>query len=86
VLGIEAVMPDGEVSTASNACAKDNTGYDLKQLLIGAEGYARRGLARPQTVPRHAQHAAAMMGWTRRRRDRPGPRQAETGGGVGPSS
>ena len=38
VLGIEAVMPDGEVFNGLKRLRKDNTGYDLKQLLIGAEG------------------------------------------------
>ena len=38
VLGIEAVMPNGEVFQGLKRLRKDNTGYDLKQLLIGAEG------------------------------------------------
>jgi FAD/FMN-containing dehydrogenase len=38
VLGIEAVMPSGEVFHGLKRLRKDNTGYDLKQLLIGAEG------------------------------------------------
>ncbi|MDP3405871.1 MAG: FAD-binding oxidoreductase [Brevundimonas sp.] len=38
VLGIEAVMPDGRVFEGLKRLRKDNTGYDLKQLLIGAEG------------------------------------------------
>lgn len=37
-LGIEAVMPDGSVVNALTSLRKDNTGYDLKNLLIGAEG------------------------------------------------
>ncbi len=37
-LGIEAVMPDGTVVNALTGLRKDNTGYDLKDLLIGAEG------------------------------------------------
>ena len=37
-LGIEAVMPDGSVINALTGLRKDNTGYDLKNLLIGAEG------------------------------------------------
>jgi FAD/FMN-containing dehydrogenase len=37
-LGIEAVMPDGSVINALSGLRKDNTGYDLKNLLIGAEG------------------------------------------------
>ncbi|RED52231.1 FAD-binding oxidoreductase [Aestuariispira insulae] len=38
VLGLEAVMPDGRVMNALTALRKDNTGYDLKHLLIGSEG------------------------------------------------
>ena len=38
VLGIEAVLPNGEVFGGLKRLRKDNTGYDLKQLLIGAEG------------------------------------------------
>ena len=38
VLGIEAVLPNGEVFAGLKRLRKDNTGYDLKQLLIGAEG------------------------------------------------
>jgi len=38
VLGVEAVLPDGRIYEGLNALRKDNTGYDLKQLFIGAEG------------------------------------------------
>jgi FAD/FMN-containing dehydrogenase len=38
VLGIEAVLPDGSVIEALSPLRKDNRGYDLKQLLVGAEG------------------------------------------------
>ncbi len=38
VLGIEAVLPDGRIFHGLKRLRKDNTGYDLKQLLIGAEG------------------------------------------------
>jgi FAD/FMN-containing dehydrogenase len=38
VLGIEAVLPDGRVFSGLKGLRKDNTGYDLKQLFIGAEG------------------------------------------------
>jgi FAD/FMN-containing dehydrogenase len=38
VLGLEAVLPSGEVFHGLKRLRKDNTGYDLKQLLIGAEG------------------------------------------------
>jgi FAD/FMN-containing dehydrogenase len=38
VLGLEVVLPDGEIWDGLRALRKDNTGYDLKQLFIGAEG------------------------------------------------
>lgn len=38
VAGIEAVLPDGQVHDGLAALKKDNRGYDLTQLLIGAEG------------------------------------------------
>lgn len=38
VLGIEAVTSDGKIWNGLKALRKDNTGYDLKHLLMGAEG------------------------------------------------
>lgn len=38
VLGLEAVMPDGAVWNGLRRLRKDNTGYCLRQLLVGAEG------------------------------------------------
>ena len=38
VLGLEVVLPDGQVFDGLRALRKDNTGYDMKQLFIGAEG------------------------------------------------
>src|SRR5579872_660088 len=37
-LGLEVVLADGSVWEALRGLRKDNTGYDLKQLFIGAEG------------------------------------------------
>ena len=37
-LGLEVVLPDGTVWNGLRALRKDNRGYDLKQLFIGAEG------------------------------------------------
>jgi len=37
-LGLEVVLPDGRVWNGLRALRKDNTGYDLKHLFIGAEG------------------------------------------------
>lgn len=38
VLGLEVVLPDGRIWDGLRALRKDNAGYDLKQLFIGAEG------------------------------------------------
>ena len=38
VLGLEVVLADGSVLPALRGLRKDNTGYDLKQLFVGAEG------------------------------------------------
>ncbi len=38
VLGLEAVLPDGSIWNGLKRLRKDNTGYDLKHLLMGAEG------------------------------------------------
>ncbi|PST22541.1 FAD-binding oxidoreductase [Mesorhizobium plurifarium] len=38
VCGIEAVLPDGRILRDLDALKKNNSGYDLKQLFIGAEG------------------------------------------------
>jgi FAD/FMN-containing dehydrogenase len=38
VLGLEAVLPDGSLFDGLAPLAKDNRGYDIRQLLIGAEG------------------------------------------------
>jgi FAD/FMN-containing dehydrogenase len=38
VMGLEVVLPDGSVWDGLKGLRKDNTGYDLKQLFIGAEG------------------------------------------------
>src|SRR5437868_1592394 len=38
VLGLEVVLPDGEIWHGLRRLRKDNTGYDLRNLFIGAEG------------------------------------------------
>ncbi len=38
VLGVEAVLPDGQIYEGLAALKKDNRGYDLTQLLVAAEG------------------------------------------------
>lgn len=37
-LGVEAVLPDGSIWNGLRALRKDNTGYDIRNLLVGAEG------------------------------------------------
>ena len=56
VLGVEAVLPSGEVISTLRGLAKDNTGYDFTQLLCGSEGTlavitkVRVKLRRPEPV------------------------------------
>jgi glycolate oxidase len=38
VLGVEAVLPTGEVISCGGKVVKNSTGYDLTQLIIGSEG------------------------------------------------
>jgi FAD/FMN-containing dehydrogenase len=37
-MGLEVVLPDGKIMNLMSELHKDNTGYDLKDLIIGAEG------------------------------------------------
>ncbi|EAQ02879.1 oxidoreductase, FAD-binding [Pseudooceanicola batsensis HTCC2597] len=37
-LGLEAVLPDGRIWNGLTRLRKDNTGYDLRNLLVGSEG------------------------------------------------
>lgn len=38
VLGVEVVLPNGEIADLMSELRKDNSGYNLKHLVIGAEG------------------------------------------------
>ena len=38
VLGMEVVLPDGTVVASLNKMLKNNTGYDIRQIFVGAEG------------------------------------------------
>lgn len=38
VMGLEVVLPDGEILTTGNKCVKDVAGYSVKDLFIGSEG------------------------------------------------
>jgi FAD/FMN-containing dehydrogenase len=63
VLGLEAVLADGRVWNGLNALKKDNTGYDLKDLLIGSEGTLGVITAAVlKLFPRPAEKATAFVG------------------------
>jgi FAD/FMN-containing dehydrogenase len=63
VLGVEAVLPNGEVFRGLKRLRKDNTGYDLKQLLIGAEGTLGVVTAASlKLFPKMASRAVAIAG------------------------
>jgi D-lactate dehydrogenase (cytochrome) len=63
VLGIEAVLPDGSVWNGLRRLRKDNTGYDLKNLFIGAEGTLGVVTAAVlKLFPRPAETATALVG------------------------
>ncbi len=61
-LGLEAVLPDGTIWHGLKRLRKDNTGYDLRNLLIGAEGTL--GIITAAVLrlhPRPASVGAAML-------------------------
>jgi len=61
-LGLEAVLPDGQIWHGLKRLRKDNTGYDLRDLLIGAEGTL--GVITAATLrlaPRPAAEGTALM-------------------------
>ncbi len=65
VLGVEAVLPDGSILHGARRLRKDNTGYDLRHLLIGAEGtLGVITAASLRLVPRPAVTGAAIMAVT----------------------
>ena len=61
-LGLEAVLPDGQIWHGLKRLRKDNTGYDLRGLLIGAEGtLGVITAASLRLFPRPAREGAAML-------------------------
>jgi len=63
VLGVEAVLADGTVISHLGGLLKDNTGYDLSQLLVGSEGtLAIITAARLSLVPETPYRAVALLG------------------------
>ena len=69
VLGLEVVLPDGRIWDGLRALRKDNTGYDLKHLFIGAEGTLGIITAAVLSLLAAAAGAADRLA----RRPRPGP-------------
>jgi len=61
VLGLEAVLPDGRLWDGLRALRKDNTGYDLKQLFIGAEGTL--GIITAAVLKLHPRPSASATAW-----------------------
>ena len=61
VLGIEAVLPDGRIWNGLRGLRKDNTGYDLKQLFIGAEGTL--GIITAAVLKLHPKPTASATAW-----------------------
>jgi FAD/FMN-containing dehydrogenase len=61
VLGLEVVLPDGRVWDGLRGLRKDNTGYDLKQLFIGAEGTL--GIITAAVLRLHPKPSASVTAW-----------------------
>lgn len=60
-LGLEVVLADGQIWDGLRGLRKDNTGYDLKQLFIGAEGTL--GIITAAVLKLHPLPAARAAGW-----------------------
>ncbi len=61
VLGLEVVLPDARVWDGLRALRKDNTGYDLKQLFLGAEGTL--GVITAAVLRLHPRPTASATAW-----------------------
>lgn len=61
-LGLEVVLPDGQIWNGLSRLRKDNTGYDLRNLMIGAEGtLGVITAASLKLFPRPSSYAAALF-------------------------
>ncbi len=60
-LGLEVVTPQGEIWDGLKGLRKDNTGYDLRDLLIGSEGTL--GVITAATLKLFPQPAARLTAW-----------------------
>jgi FAD/FMN-containing dehydrogenase len=61
VLGLEVVLPDGRVWEGLRGLRKDNTGYDLKHLFLGAEGTL--GIITAAVLRLHPKPSASATAW-----------------------
>ena len=61
VLGLEVVLPDGRIWEGLRGLRKDNTGYDLKQLFLGAEGTL--GIITAAVLRLHPKPSATSTAW-----------------------
>jgi FAD/FMN-containing dehydrogenase len=63
VLGLEVVLPDGTILSDLRCLRKNNTGYDLKQIFIGAEGTLGIVTAAAlKLFPRQTERRTALLG------------------------
>jgi len=60
-LGLEVVTPQGEVWEGTSGLRKDNTGYDLRDLLVGSEGTL--GIITAATLKLYPMPAAQLTAW-----------------------
>lgn len=60
-LGLEVVLPDGRIWNGLRGLRKDNTGYDLKSLMIGAEGTL--GIITAAVLRLYPQPLASATAW-----------------------
>ena len=60
-LGVEVVTAQGEIWDGLSGLRKDNTGYDLRDLLIGSEGTL--GIITAATMKLYPQPAAQLTAW-----------------------
>jgi FAD/FMN-containing dehydrogenase len=61
VLGLEVVLPDGRIWDGLRGLRKDNTGYDLKQIFLGAEGTL--GVITAAVLRLYPKPAASATAW-----------------------
>ncbi|MBI4755196.1 MAG: FAD-binding oxidoreductase [Betaproteobacteria bacterium] len=60
-LGLEVVLPDGQIWNGLRRLRKDNSGYDLKQLFIGAEGTL--GIITSAVLALHPRPRSTALAW-----------------------